>query len=262
MNILKMKKLKDEGKKLSMITCYDSWSAKIIAATDIDIILVGDSGGMVMHGAKTPVFTTMEMMELHTRAVAKGAAEKFILSDMPFLAHRKGLIEAMNSVERLMKAGAHAVKIEGLAGNADTIKHIVESGVPVMGHLGLTAQSYHGQGGFRVQGRDEEAAEKIFADAIELERIGCFGLVLECIPVELAKRITEALTIPTIGIGAGLFVDGQVLVLHDMLGIDPDFKPKFVKQYLNGYELIKKAIEDYDRDVKGVQFPKEEHSFK
>jgi 3-methyl-2-oxobutanoate hydroxymethyltransferase len=261
MNIFDFQRLKQSGKKISIITCYDYWSARIIAETSIDCVLVGDSLAMVMHGHATPIPASVELMALHTQAVAKGVANKFIITDMPFLAHRKGLTATMNAVEQLMQAGAHAIKIEGGEDNFETIKHIVTSGVPVMGHIGMTAQSFHQLGGFRVQGKHEKAAEQLLEQAIELEKAGCFALVLECMPPAVAKAISNCLGIATIGIGAGSEVDGQVLVFHDLLGMIPDFKPKFLKKYLHGFTLMQEALNAYDEEVKKQEFPLAEHCY-
>ncbi|HSL17532.1 MAG TPA: 3-methyl-2-oxobutanoate hydroxymethyltransferase [Methylomirabilota bacterium] len=249
------------GRRITMVTCYDSWSARIIAATDIDLILVGDSVAMVVHGHTTTIPADLDMMCLHTAAVRRGAPEGRIIADMPFLAHRKGLAETVTAVERLVRAGAQAVKLEGADGNIETIRHVVESGVGVMGHLGLTPQSIHKLGGFRVQARDHAAAAKLLEDALALQEAGCFALVLECVPSTLAREVTEALHIPTIGIGAGPHTSGQVLVLQDLLGVDPSFRPRFVRTYLDGHSLIREALEAYDRDVKAGAFPSDEESF-
>lgn len=259
MNILDFKLCKQSGKKISVITCYDYWSAKIIANTNIDCVLVGDSLAMVMHGHATPIPANVELMALHTQAVAKGIKEKCIITDMPFLAHRKGLASTMTAVEQIMQAGAHAVKIEG--NDFETIQYIVNSGVPVMGHIGMTAQSFHQLGGFRVQGKHEQAADQLMEQALALEKAGCFALVLECMPPAVAKTISNHLTIATIGIGAGLEVDGQVLVLHDLLGMIPEFKPKFLKKYLSGFDLIQQALNAYDGEVKSRSFPLPEHCY-
>ena len=202
------------------------------------------------------------MMILHTQAVAKGLQSKFLIADLPFLSFRKSISETMMLVEQLIQAGAAAVKIEGAKGNLESIQHIVESGVPVMGHVGLTPQSLHVLGGCRVQGKEPEIAEKIMQDANALQAAGCFSIVLECIPAELAKTVTENLAIPTIGIGAGPATDGQVLVLHDLLGMQNDFNPKFLKTYLNGFELMKSAIDHYVDDVNSSVYPElEQHCY-
>jgi 3-methyl-2-oxobutanoate hydroxymethyltransferase len=261
MNVLEFQKMKNAGDKISMVTCYDYSSARAVAESNIDCILVGDSLAMVMHGHLTTLSATTAMMALHTAAVARGAPTKFIVADLPFLSYRKGLKDAMDSVQELMSAGAHAVKLEGIRGHADIVRHIVESGVPVMGHLGLTPQSINLLGGMKVQARTDTAVEILAAQARELEEAGCFSLVLECVPSEAARKVTELLTIPTIGIGAGPNVDGQVLVYQDVLGLNPGFKPKFLRIYANTFEVIRAALNAYDRDVKGGHFPSESESY-
>jgi 3-methyl-2-oxobutanoate hydroxymethyltransferase len=250
------------GRAISMVTCYDAWSARIIAATDIDCILVGDSVAMVVHGHETTIPADVDMMRLHVAAVRRGAPERLLIADMPFLSHRKGLGPAMDGVDLLMKAGAQAVKIEGAGDTVDLIRHIVESGVPVMGHLGLTPQSIHAFGGYRVQGRSEHAAAMIREDADRLQQAGCFALVLEVVPSGLAAEITAALEIPTIGIGAGPHTSGQVLVLQDMLGMQPDFRPHFLRTFLDGFELVRDALGSYDRAVKSGTYPSPEESYR
>ncbi len=260
-NVTDFAKMKNAGEKISFVTCYDSTYANIIRDSDIDAVLVGDSVAMVMHGFDTTVNADISIMELHAAAVRKGLGDKFMVVDMPFLAHRKGIEYMMNCVDRLMKAGAQAVKIEGAGDNLAAIKYVVESGVPVMGHLGLTPQSVHQFGGFKVQGKSNEAAEKLLADAKALQEAGCFALVFELVPAELAKIITEELVIPTIGIGAGAGTSGQVLVLQDLLGMNNQFSPKFLRKYLNGYDIIKDALNNYNNDVKEVSFPSDKESF-
>lgn len=261
-SVLDFARFKQAGQPISMVTCYDSWSAKLIAGTPVDAVLVGDSGSMVMHGENSTVGATLELLETYTRATARGlAGGAFLVSDVPFPHHRMGIERAMEAADGLMKAGAQAVKIEGLRGHAEVIAHLVESGVPVMGHLGLTPQSVHQLGGYRVQGRGEEAAERLLADARALEEAGAFSLVLECVPASLAARITEALGIPTIGIGSGVACDGQVLVLQDLLGLNEGFRPKFLRTYLEGGTLIREALERYCEDVKSASFPSPEESF-
>ncbi len=261
MNILDFKKMKQAKEIISVVTCYDYWSARLISETDINCILVGDSTAMVMHGHETTIPATTEMMVFHTVAVKRGAGKKFIVADIPFLAHRKGLNEAMDCVQRLMQAGADAVKLEGVAGNESLIEHLTTSGVPVMGHIGLTPQSVHQLGGYRVQGKDEEAANQLMAAAKTLENVGCFATVLECVPAALAKTITQQAHMITIGIGAGNDTDGQVLVLHDLLGLNSDFKPKFVRTFMDGGELIKSALNNYHREVQCRDFPSTAESF-
>lgn len=253
------KKIKKQ--KISMLTCYDYTFARIANASDIDCLLVGDSLGMVMHGKPNTIDVSTALMAIHTKAVATGAPDKFIIADMPFLANRKGLTATMNSVEEIMKAGAHALKIEGAEGNLKLIRHLVDSGVPVQGHLGLTPQSIHQLGGFKVQGREEIAQKKIMEQALALQGAGIFSLVLECVPSELGKEITKALEIPTIGIGAGADTDGQVLVLQDMLGMNPSFQPKFVRKFLNGHDVILTALNNYNSEVKAKTFPTSKESY-
>lgn len=253
------KKLNNE--KISMVTCYDFTFAKILAGTEIDALLVGDSAAQVMHGHSTTLNTSTQILALHTQAVAKGAPNKFLIADMPFLSTRKGLNNSMDSVEKLMKAGAQAVKIEGADGHLKLIQHIVESGVPVMGHLGLTPQSIHQLSGPKVQGKAREAADKMLADALSLQEAGCFSLVLECVPSALGSSITEKLEIATIGIGAGVETDGQILVLQDLLGMNNSFNPKFLKKYLNGHDLFTKSVNAYVNEVRETRFPTVEHGY-
>lgn len=248
---------KKDGRKISMVTCYDATFAKIIDKTDIDTILIGDSASMVMHGESTTIPTKMEWMEEHTRSVRNGTS-KFIVADMPFLTTRKGQDYATDCAGRLLVAGANSVKIEGVFGQEKILEHLTLSGIPVMAHLGLTPQFYQAFGGHKMQGKTEEAAEKIIEEAKLAEKVGCFSLVLECIPKDLAKKITESVGIPTIGIGAGRDCDGQVLVLQDMLGMS-GFKPKFVKQYMDGLSLITGALNEYAREVSEAAFPFDEN---
>lgn len=259
--VLEFQKMKNDSKKISVVTCYDYWSACLIDSTEIDAVLVGDSTAMVMHGFKTTTNADIEMMSLHVNAVSRGLSNKLLIADMPFLAHRKGLTIAMDSVEKLIKAGGQAVKIEGANGSIDLIKHVVSSGVPVMGHLGLTPQSIHQFGGFKIQGKENSAAQAIIDDAKKLEDAGCFSIVLELVPADLAERITGNISIPTIGIGAGAKTSGQVLVLQDLLGMNENFSPKFLRKYLDGSKLIKEALNNYNNDIKSESFPNSEESF-
>jgi 3-methyl-2-oxobutanoate hydroxymethyltransferase len=252
---------KVEGLKLSMVTCYDYTFARLLAATAADAILVGDSAAMVMHGHRSTLPMTVDLMRLHTEAVARGAPEKFIVVDLPFLSFRKGIPAAMDAVQILAGAGAHAVKLEGVDGHEDVIERIVQSGVPVMGHLGMQPQSVRAYGGFRVQGRSDEAARSILRQATALETLGAFAVVLECIPSSLAQEITAALRIPTIGIGAGAGCDGQILVLHDLLGLNIDFQPKFSRTFCDGARNVLNAIADFDNAVKAGTFPAPEESY-
>jgi len=261
MNVLDFQTKKRGREKISMVTCYDYWSAQILDRTDIDCLLVGDSLAMVMHGYESTVHADIDMMALHVKAVARGAPGKFIVGDMPFLSTRKGLQPTMDAVQALMQAGANAIKIEGEAGHQELIAHIVESGVPVMGHLGLTPQSVNGLGGHKVQGRGEAAAERLLASAQAVADAGCFALVLECVPAQLAARVSRAIDIPTIGIGAGPETDGQVLVLQDMLGMNPDFKPKFLRHYANGFDVVSQAVNRFHEETRHGCFPAKSESY-
>lgn len=261
MKVHSFKNFKDEGEKITMVTCYDFWSARILDQTNIDCLLVGDSLSMVIYGHPSTLMATTEMMARHTEAVVRGAPTKFVVADMPFPSFRLGVVEAMKSVDQLMKAGAHAVKLEGAQGHEDVIKHIVQSGVPVFGHLGLTPQSIHQMGGFKVQGKTDVGAEHILKDALTLQDLGATVVVLECIPQSLAQKVTESLEIPTIGIGAGSQTDGQVLVLQDLLGMNMQFKPKFLKTYLDGEILVKDSVNEYVDEVKETQFPTEKEAY-
>lgn len=261
MNPNELKKRKQRNEKLTMVTCYDAWSARILEASPVDLILVGDSAAMVMHGFKDTIPATVEMIATHVAAVRRGSPSKFIVADLPFLAFRGDLNSNMKAVQLLMQAGANAVKLESRDGNESFVRHLVESGVPVMGHIGLTPQFVNAFGGFKVQGRDADAQRKILADARALEEAGCFALVLECIPRVLAAEVTSALRIPTIGIGAGAQCDGQVLVLQDLLGLSGDFKPKFVRRYLEGGEVIGRALARFCDDVRERTFPNEDEGY-
>ncbi len=261
MNILDFKKYKAGNKVISMITCYDSWSATIIEESQLDCILVGDSLAMAMHGHDSTLPADTDLMALHIAAVRKGAPTSFIVGDMPFLSFRKGLVPAMETVEKLMKAGANALKLEGIDGHSEIISHIVKSGVPVMGHIGLTPQSVNQLGGYKVQGKTDEKAQQLQKDALALEEAGCFAIVLECVPSSIGKLITEKLTIPTIGIGAGNSCDGQVLVLQDMLGLNNRFQPKFVRTFMEGFDTVKNALNEYDNVVKERSFPSNKESY-
>lgn len=261
MNVFDFYQKKINAEKISMVTCYDYASARILAETDLDCLLVGDSVAMTMHGFSDTLSATLEMMTLHTAAVARGATNKFIVSDLPFLSYRKALSQNVSATQKLMQAGANAVKLESAAGNLELIKHLVESGIPVMGHLGLTPQRMHMLGGFKVQGKNRDSAEILKQDAQALEKVGCFAIVLECIPAALAKTITEILSIPTIGIGAGQDTDGQVLVFQDLLGLNMNKLPKFVKTFMDGREQIKKGIELFISEIKSGHFPNAEHCY-
>lgn len=261
MNILDFQRKKAAHEKITMVTCYDYTSAAMLAKTDIDCVLVGDSLAMTMHGFQDTLAATIEMMVLHTAAVKRGIGSKFMVADLPFLSYRQSQTMTLQAVLALMQAGAHAVKLEGAAGNVETVRYLVESGVPVMGHLGLTPQYVNAFGGYRVQARTEAAAAQLVADANALAEAGCFALVLECVPEAVATLVTQQLSIPTIGIGAGVHTDGQVLVFQDLLGLNEAFKPKFVKTFLNGADLVKSAINDYCRAVQSKEFPGDDHTY-
>jgi len=252
---------KAEGRKISMVTAYDAWSARIIAQSRVDAVLVGDSAAMVMHGQATTLGATVDLMALHTRAVAGAVGSRFVVADLPFLSFRRGVAAAIDAVAALVTSGADAVKLEGVDGHEDVISHIIGSGVPIMGHIGLTPQSVNKLGGFRVQGRTQDGAADVLRQAHALQDLGCFAIVLECVPSDLAARITSELTVPTIGIGAGPDTDGQVLVLHDLLGLDPGKTPRFVRRYVDGVRVLTDALNRYDADVKDAQFPSLEESY-
>lgn len=261
MKITDLKKAKTLNNKLTMVTCYDYWTAKIIAKTDLDLILVGDSLAMVMHGHPTTLPATIDLMCLHTQAVSRGAPNKLIIGDMPFLSYRKSLDQSMSAVEKLMQSGCHAIKLEGGKGNEQIIEHIIQSGVSVFGHIGLTPQSIHHLGGHKIQGTHPDQRKALLEEAKLIESLGCSALVLECVPEALAKTITDEISIPTIGIGAGRYVDGQVLVLQDLLGMDPEFAPKFLKTYLKGFELLHDSLNAYHHEVKQGIYPAIEHCY-
>lgn len=255
MTVLDFAKKKFVKEKFSMVTCYDYWSAQILNKSSIDCILVGDSAAMIMHGHDSTLPMDIKTMVMHVQAVRRGAPDKFIVADMPFLSHRKGTKHTMDCVEQLMRAGANAVKIEAQTGHERIIKHIVDSGVPVMGHVGLTPQFVHQLGGYKVQGKDTASQLRLLALSKSLEEVGCFSLVAECIPESLARKITNQLHIPTIGIGSGNETDGQVLVLQDLLGCQKDFQPKFVRHFTNLHDIILGAVNEYHDTVAQQAFP-------
>ena len=257
-----LKKMKEQGEKISMITSYDYSMASIVDGAGIDIILVGDSAANVMAGHKTTLPITLDQMIYHASSVVRGVERAFVVCDMPFGTYQGDPITALHSAVRIMKeSGADGVKLEGGEEIIDSVKKILTAGIPVMGHLGLTPQSVHQLGGYSVQAKEEAAAEKLIADAKLLEEVGCFAVVLEKIPATLAKRVSEALTIPTIGIGAGAGTDGQVLVIHDMLGINKGFSPKFLRRYANLHDIMTEAVEHYIADVKSCDFPNENEQY-
>ncbi|HVE43842.1 MAG TPA: 3-methyl-2-oxobutanoate hydroxymethyltransferase [Gammaproteobacteria bacterium] len=261
MNIVDFYRIKNSSKKVTVVTCYDYTSARLLSQTSVDVLLVGDSAAMTMHGYKDTISATIDMMALHTQAVARGAGEKYIVADLPFLSYRKSLSKNIAAVQTLMQAGAHAVKLESALGNLKLVSHLAQSGIPVMGHLGLTPQFVHALGGYQAQGKTEASAKKLKEDALLLQEAGCFSIVLECIPAQLAKEITESLFIPTIGIGAGPDTDGQVLVFQDLLGLNIDFTPKFVKVFVNGFDNLKAGVDAYVEAVQSGAFPRDEHCY-
>lgn len=254
---------KAKGERLSMLTAYDYSTAKLEDEVGINGILVGDSLGNVVLGYEDTVSVTMEDMIHHGAAVARGAKNALVVVDMPFMSYEVSVEEAVRNAGRLMKEGrAGAVKLEGGVRVADQIRAIVKAGIPVMGHIGLTPQSINAFGGFKVQGKNEEAARALLADAKAVEEAGAFAVVIEAVPAALAQMITDAVSIPTIGIGAGAGCDGQILVYQDMLGMFSDFTPKFVKRYANVGEVMRDAFANYAAEVASGAFPAEEHTYK
>lgn len=254
--------MKGRGEKITALTAYDYCFARILDEAGIDILLVGDSLGMVIQGHENTLPVTMDDMVYHTRVVVRGRKRALVVADMPFLSFQVSVEEARRNAGRLVQeGGAEAVKLEGGVGMLPAVKGVAEMGIPVMGHVGLTPQWIHQFGGYRVQGKEKASGEAIVRDALALEEAGAFAVVLEGIPMDLAKGITERLSIPTIGIGAGVHCDGQVLVVHDMLGLYDRFSPKFVKRYADVKGVMIKAVKDYVAEVRGRTFPGEKHSF-
>ena len=257
------KKAKEEKQKITMLTAYDYSFAKLMDEAGINSILVGDSVGMVCLGYEDTLPVTMEDMIHHTKAVARGAKNALVVADMPFMSYQTSVYDGVVNAGRLIKeGGAQAVKLEGGFEVTEQIKAIVDASIPVVAHIGLTPQSVNAFGGFKVQGKSEAAAQKLLDEARAVEKAGAFAVVMECVPAKLAAKITEELSIPTIGIGAGAGCDGQVLVYQDMLGLFSDFTPKFVKQFANVGEIVKGAFEGYIREVQEGPFPAQEHTFK
>ena len=257
------KKAKEEKQKITMLTAYDYSFAKLMDEAGINSILVGDSVGMVCLGYEDTLPVTMEDMIHHTKAVARGAKNALVVADMPFMSYQTSVYDAVVNAGRLIKeGGAQAVKLEGGFEVTEQIKAIVDASIPVVAHIGLTPQSVNAFGGFKVQGKSEAAAPKLLDEARAVEKAGAFAVVMECVPAKLAAKITDELSIPTIGIGAGAGCDGQVLVYQDMLGLFSDFTPKFVKQFANVGEIVKGAFEGYIREVQEGTFPAQEHTFK
>lgn len=266
MNLTKLQQKTDSGEKIAVLTCYDASFAALCEAAGVDVLLVGDSLGMVLHGADSTLGVTLHDMQYHTRCVAAGSKNTYIVADMPFGSYQQNPEQALRNAARLMACGAHMVKLEGGAVMADTVRFLTQRGIPVCGHLGLTPQSVHQLGGYRVQGKSELQAKQLLADANALANAGAGMLVLEMIPAALAREVTAAIAIPTIGIGAGADCDGQVLVLQDMLGIyagnRPNYKPpRFVRNFMHDADSIQQAVADYVRAVKDQTFPAAEHSF-
>lgn len=257
-----LQKMKSNGEKISMITAYDYSFAKIFDAAGIDVILVGDSASNVMAGHETTLPITLDQIIYHAGSVIRGVDRSLVIVDLPFGSYQSNSKEALASAIRIMKeTGAHAVKLEGGEEVVESARRILAAGVPVMGHLGLTPQSIYKFGTYTVRAREEAEAEKLKSDAKLLQESGCFAIVLEKIPASLAKEVSESLQIPTIGIGAGKHCDGQVLVMHDMLGINTEFKPRFLRQYLNLHEQVTGAVQQYIKDVKSSGFPNENEQY-
>ena len=254
--------MKQKGERIVALTCYDALFARLLDASGVDVLLVGDSLNQVLAGASSTLSATLEQMIYHTTMVCRGTERAMVVCDMPFLTYQISPDEAVRNCGRVMKeTGCHAVKLEGGQAMAATVRRLVDIGIPVMGHIGLTPQSVHALGGYRVQGRDDETARRLQADAKALEDAGAFGVVLELVPAPLASQITKALTIPTIGIGAGPACDGQVLVLHDMLGLNDRFSAKFVKKYAALAEDVREAARVFTAEVREGRYPGPEHSF-
>lgn len=257
-----IKKMKQKGEKITALTAYDYCFSRILDEAGVDILLVGDSLGSVIQGRDSTLPVTLDEVIYHTRAVARGRTRALVVADMPFLSFQISIEEAKRNAGRILQeAGAEAVKLEGGVEMLETIEAIVQIGIPVMGHVGLTPQSLHRFGGYKVQGKERDQREKIVQDALAVEEGGAFSVVLEGIPLDLAQEITRRLSIPTIGIGAGMHCDGQVLVVHDMLGLFDMYTPKFVKRYADLKSAISEAVRIYNAEVREGKFPDEEHSF-
>lgn len=254
--------MKQNGEKISMLTAYDYSMAKIVDSANVDVILVGDSASNVMAGHETTLPITLDQMIYHASSVVRAAKRALVVVDIPFGSYQSDSKEALRSAIRIMKeSGGHAVKVEGGIEIKDSVKRILQAGIPVMGHLGLTPQSIYKFGTYTVRAKEEAEAEKLKEDAKMLEKIGCFGIVLEKIPAHLAKEVAESVTIPVIGIGAGGGVDGQVLVVHDLLGMTHEFNPRFLRRYMNLYDEMGAAIGNYVKDVKSTDFPNENEQY-
>ncbi len=260
--VLDFKLKKEAGEKITMLTAYDYVMARLIDSAGIDAVLVGDSVGMVVLGYDSTVSVTMDEMIHHAKAVRRGVERAFLIGDMPFMSYQASDEDAVKNAGRFVKeAGCEAVKLEGGAEVCPRVKAVLDAGIPVLGHIGLTPQSVNKTGGYKVQGKDPETAKKLVEDAVLLEKAGCFAIILECVPSELASDITGRLGMPTIGIGAGRRCDGQVLVTYDMVGYFDKFTPRFVKRYADINGQIRAAVESFKREIKSGVFPGEEHSF-
>jgi 3-methyl-2-oxobutanoate hydroxymethyltransferase len=254
--------MKAAGRRIVMLTCYDAAFARLLEQAEVDVLLVGDSLNQVLAGHETTLSATLDQMIYHAAAVRRGARRSLVFVDLPFLTYQVSVSEAIRNAGRvLQESGANGVKLEGGRPMAETVRALVDRGIPVIGHLGLTPQSVHALGGYRVQGRDEPTAERLVADARALEEAGACAIVLELLPAALARRISSGLTIPTIGIGAGAGCDGQVLVLHDMLGLNETFNPKFLKRYAELGEAVRAAVRAYAAEVRDGTYPGPSHSF-
>ena len=259
--VTSLQKLAAEGQKIAMLTCYDASFAAVMDEAGVDVLLIGDSLSMVIQGEESTLPVTMEQMEYHTRIVARSAKKALVLADMPFGSYQEGPQQAFRNAARLMAAGAHMVKIEGGATMVETTRFLVDRGIPVCAHIGLTPQSVNTLGGYKVQGKGDEAAQQLMAEALALQAAGAGMVLMEMVPAKLAAEVTAALKVPTIGIGAGVGTSGQVLVVYDMLGVYPGKKARFVRNFMNGSGSILAAIEAYVAAVKNQSFPADEHSF-
>ena len=261
--VLDFKRKKNNGEKITMLTAYDHPMARLVDSAGIDAVLVGDSVGMVMLGYNSTVSVTMDEMIHHSKAAHRGVTRAFLIGDMPFMSYQVSDEDAARNAGRFVKeAGCEAVKIEGGAEVCPRLRAIIDAGIPVLGHLGLTPQSASKLGGYRVQGKDAQSAGKLLDDAVLLEKAGCFAVILECVPVELAKKVTSKLSVPTIGIGAGKYCDGQVLVTHDLVGYSDKHVPKFVKQYARVNVQMLEAIKEFKSEAESGVFPDDEHSYR
>lgn len=252
---------KNTNDKIAMLTCYDASFARLLDGSHVDMLLVGDSLGMVVKGEENTLSVTVEEVAYHTKSVARGSQKAHIVADMPFMSYHGTAEDAVLNAGQLLQAGAQSVKLEGGKAIVPVIKKMVEAGIPVMGHIGLMPQKVHMMGGFKVQGKDKAGQEQILEDAQAIVEAGVFAMVLEGIPDNVAEEVTQSVSVPTIGIGAGKSCDGQVLVIYDLLGLNPDFQPKFVKTYLEGSNMIQEACRSYVKDVNQGIFPAKEHSF-